>query len=446
MFELPSDELPPDLWLALVGDVEAAEALQACVMPGGLHVRRLAGRTGLVHCSNWHAPQAIVVHLRPTLRGAPPQVENAIPPGGLVTVAWPATWDVPVLALGPKGAAAADVLAMQLADVGVHHWLAAGVPATHAQWQVAMAYALGAHRREQGLRQRIASLQDQLAEQRLVAKAKGLLMAAQGMTEDDAFSFLRSGAMQTRLPLGDMARAVVDAAAWSEAVNRAGQLRWLSQRCVAAAAQRLARIEPPAARKVQSDALKRARDILDDLSRLPLPDEARQALADTDRDWLTLKAALGVRLDLASLQQADAAAEIALAQAEALTGHLQAAGSSPVLRVVNLCGRQRMRAQRMVKLGLLTCLRVTPPAHSHVAEAAALVAAFGTTLSELAAQPLGSAEIAAAHDSTVARWSGMLQALQAGEPTALVHCGEALLVSVDALTHCWERSLQLLLG
>ena len=446
MPESPLDELPPDLWLALVGDDEAAEALQACVMPGRLRVRQLAVSTGLVRCSSWHAPQAVVVHLTHPLPGLHAPVETSIPRDGLASVAWPAVWDVPVLALGHQGAAAADVLATQLADMGVHHWLAAGVPASSAQWQVAMAYALGVHRREQGLRQRIASLQNQLAEQRLVAKAKGLLMAAQGMTEDDAFSFLRSGAMQTRLPIGDMARAVVDAAVWSEAVNRAGQLRWLSQRCVAAAAQRLARIEPPVARKVQSDALKRARDILDDLARLPLPAAARAALADTDRNWLTLKAALGERLDLASLQLADTAADAALAQAEALTSHLQAVGSSPVLRVVNLCGRQRMRAQRLVKLGLLTRLSAAPPAQDHLAEAAALVAAFGSTLSELAALPLGSAEIAAAHHSTVGRWGDMLQALQTGEPPALVRCGEALLVSVDALTHCWERSLQLLLG
>jgi hypothetical protein len=67
-------------------------------------------------------------------------------------------------------------------------------------------------------------------------------------------------------------------------------------------------------------------------------------------------------------------------------------------------------------------------------------------LSELTALPLGSADIAAAHQAAVERWADMVLALQTGEMASLVRCGEALLVSVDALTHCWERSLQLLLG
>jgi hypothetical protein len=77
---------------------------------------------------------------------------------------------------------------------------------------------------------------------------QGLPLAAQGMTDGEAFSLLRSGAMPSRLPRAGMARAVVDAATWVEIVNRAGQLRRLSQRFICVAAHRLARIDPPAAR------------------------------------------------------------------------------------------------------------------------------------------------------------------------------------------------------
>lgn len=392
----------------------------------------------MVRCSTWRAPRAIVWRLGPSAPG---------PAAG--AFGWPAAWDVPVLLVGgPDGPPLAEQ-ASQLAAHGVHHWLPDGDNGTAADWQLALAFAQSMHARDQAQRRHIAKLQDQLAERRVVARAKGLLMAAQGMSEDDAFAFLRSGAMQTRSPLADMARAVVDAAIWSEAVNRAGQLRWLSQRCIAAAAQRLARIDPPVARRAQGDALRRARDILDGLDKLPLQDLARQALVDTDRAWCALTAALDERLDLRSLTLADAAAEAALTRAEALTDHLQAAARSPVLRVVNLCGRQRMRAQRLVKLGLMNQLGRTKgcqPEAPGMAEAAALVAAFVDTLSELAALPLGSAEIAMTHQVAVDRWADMAQALQGGEMAQLVHAGEALLVSVDALTLCWERSLQLLLG
>ncbi len=361
----------------------------------------------------------------------------------------PQGWDVPLLLVGsPQGLPQVELHA-RLGVGCAHHWVPRADAMTPAGWAGALAFAQAVHRRDQDQRQSIASLQGQLAEQRVVARAKGLLMAAQGMTEDGAFAFLRSGAMQTRLPLADMARAVVDTSVWSEAVNRAGQLRWLSQRCVAAAAQRLARIDPPAARRMQSDALKRARDILDDLSRRPLPELTRRALEQTEHAWHALRSCLDERLNLASLFSADSAADRALACAEVLAGSLQAGATSPILRVVNLCGRQRMRVQRVVKLGLLNQLGVvsqTEGSQGAAAEAAALVAAFGNTLAELAALPLGSAEIVAAHQVAVDRWAEMVQALQAGEMTALVRCGEALLVSVDALTLCWERSLQLLLG
>ena len=363
--------------------------------------------------------------------------------------AMPDTWDVPMLLVGRPERGPSTALAACLAGSGAHHWVPDADAMGPADWQLALAFAQAVHRREQGQRQRMAALQTQLAEQRVVARAKGLLMDARGLTEGEAFALLRSGAMQTRLPLADMARAVVEAAVWSEAVNRAGQLRWLSQRCVAAAAQRLARIDPPAARRVQSETLRRARDILDGLDRLPLPENVRHALADADRAWRGLQSRLDARLDLHSLALADQAAEHALAQAETLTGSLQACASSPILRVVNLCGRQRMRAQRLVKIGLMRQLGLSAQGSldaEGMTEATALVSAFASTLSELAALPLGSADIDVAHQGAVERWADMVLALQAGDLAALVRCGETLLVSVDALTLRWERSLQLLLG
>jgi ANTAR domain len=433
-----STEPPCENWLAIVADDEAAAALQSAMRGSSTESRHFTAGTELVQCSTWHAPQAIVVDLGSCATA------NAVSAPDL-----PAGWDVPLLMVGSARDLPPAELEARLGGSGAHHWVPEGTATTPADWALALAFAQAAHRRDQAQRQRIASLQDQLAEQRVVARAKGLLMAAQGMTEDDAFAFLRSGAMQTRAPLADMARAVVDAAIWSEAVNRAGQLRWLSQRCIAAAAQRLARIDPPVARRMQNDALKRARDILDDLGRLPLPDSTRLALDETDSAWLALKSCLDERLELGSLSLADSAADRALAHAEVLTSLLQAVGSSPILRVVNLCGRQRMRAQRLVKLGLLHQLGVAAQAQGSpggVAEAAALVAVFGNTLAELAALPLGSAEIVAAHQLAADRWAEMVAALQTGDLTALVRCGEALLISVDALTLCWERSLQLLLG
>jgi hypothetical protein len=417
---------PCDNWLAIVADDDVAAALESALRGSAREVRQVKAGTQLVHCNTWSAPRAIIMDLSSC--AAAPE--------------WPAEWDVPLVMVGSAPDLRPEDMQARLVGSGAHHWLPHGEAAAPADWALALAFAQAAHRRDQAQRHRIASLQDQLAERRVVARAKGLLMAAQGMTEEDAFALLRSGAMQTRSALADMARAVVDAAIWSEAVNRAGQLRWLSQRCIAAAAQRLARIDPPAARRMQNDALKRAREILDDLARLALPEPVRQRLDETDGAWRALKARLDDRLDLGSLQLADAAADQALAHAEALAGSLQAVGSSPILRVINLCGRQRMRAQRLVKLGLLARLGLTA---GEADEVSGLVTSFDATMQEMTNLPLGSSEIRDAHQLAADRWRDMARVLQAQEAAALVHGGEALLVSVDDLTRCWERSLQLLL-
>ena len=152
------------------------------------------------------------------------------------------------------------------------------------------------------------------------------------------------------------------------------------------------------------------------------------------------EAVLAPRLDLASLSAADAAADVALERTEALAGSLQAVGSSPMLRVVNLCGRQRLvELNLLARLGLASATE----AQGNSAAAPAPMHSFNGTLEELAKLPLGSSENAAAHQLAVGRWRDMARALQAGEATELVRGGEALLVSVDDLTHCWERSLQL---
>lgn len=410
-----------------MADAGAAAALRDCLPGDGVEVRQFGACTDLMHCSKSSAPEAIVVGLE-SIAGSATADGLALP------------WDVPVIALGAAAAVAAFAAQPQPALCVAHQWLARPTP---ADWPLALAFARAAHGRDQAQRQRIASLQHQAVEQRQVTRAKGVLMATQGMTENEAFVLLRSGAMQARMPVVDMARAVVDAALWAQAVNRAGQLRWLSQRCIAAAAQRLARIDPPAARRVQQEAMKRAHDTLQALGRMALPDPARAALDQAETAWRTLTTCLDARLDRASLVAANAAAELALQRADALTALLQGVGRSPMLRVLNLCGRQRMHAQRMVKLGLLSLLEL-PPADR--GEVAVLMDRFSRALQEVAQFPLRSGELLAAQQAVEDRWRDMQPALQTAEAAAWVRCGEALIGAVDELTACWERSLQLLLG
>ena len=55
-----------------------------------------------------------------------------------------------------------------------------------------------------------SSLQQQLETRKLADRAKAVLMAEHGLTEEAAFKFLQRGAMDRRLPMRDVARAVLD--------------------------------------------------------------------------------------------------------------------------------------------------------------------------------------------------------------------------------------------
>ena len=52
------------------------------------------------------------------------------------------------------------------------------------------------------------------------------------LPEDEAFRILRSASQRDQRRVGQVARRLIDAARGAEAVNRAGQLRMLSQRIV----------------------------------------------------------------------------------------------------------------------------------------------------------------------------------------------------------------------
>jgi response regulator NasT len=66
---------------------------------------------------------------------------------------------------------------------------------------------------DQNLRAELAQTRTQLAERKLVERAKGLIMKQRGVGEEEAFRALRTLAMERGLKLGDVARQVIDVAA-----------------------------------------------------------------------------------------------------------------------------------------------------------------------------------------------------------------------------------------
>ncbi len=305
----------------------------------------------------------------------------------------------------------------------------------------------------------LARQRNLLDDRRWVDRAKGVLMqprgASPGLAEDEAFALLRSAAMHAKLRLADLSRAVLQTLHWAEAINRAGQLRMLSQRLVKLAAQRLAQIDTQAALAQQQAAAQRVQDNLVHLARLRLTtddapvDAARWGapLAAAHAAWAALQTALAKRLSRAGVAQADQHAEALLGAAEALTEALQASAGRPALQLVNLCGRQRMSVQRLAKQALLASVLGQP---QRLATLAPLVQAIDDGVAALLGSALTSPEIRSALAAVREHWQRMRLGLRGdgGDDglALLAHASDQLLDILDQLTADYERSLQLIMA
>jgi len=355
-----------------------------------------------------------------------------------------------------------------LLDAGIWAWLPADCQPGLLAQVLPLAQARWAAQRAGD-----AALADALArldERKWVERAKGLLMRDQQLSESDAFSLLRTASMHTNLRVGEVSRGLIEAAQAAEAVNRAGQLRMLSQRLVKALALWVADADRAAAADQLADCHQRLQDNLDLLAQaLPGatpgagPAEALLAWQGLRQQVQVARQASAPAAALAALAAADDRAEALLVAADALTAALEHASGRQGLRVVNLCGRQRMLVQRLAKQAVLQSCLGGAAAAAQAEAAVATRDAFAQALQLLQRAPLANDEIRALLAEALAQWQRLLQGVQRlgslkpgaagpagpGAPAALRTVSresEALLTSFDRLTSVYEHSLQVLLG
>jgi AmiR/NasT family two-component response regulator len=360
---------------------------------------------------------------------------------------------------------------------GVSELLLGEVAAAALQMALQLASVRWQHRaaEQEKTAQVQAQAQAQLSERKWVERAKGVLMNAQGLGEDDAFRLLRGTAMHAKLQMAEVSRSVIEAAQWAEAMNRSGQLRMLSQRLLKLAVQRHLGLDARRAHDLQADTVKRIDDNLAFLVAVHdntatagslLSTTIAPSLQGVRQAWGLLREALATgpskektkgaskttsSASAAALVLADERAEALLQSSEALTQALAATSGRSGLNVVNLCGRQRMRVQRLAKQALLSGLLQAGTLQGAVAlDAAENVQAFEQSLRELEAAPLSSAEIRDLLVIAREQWLHLVHALRgpghADARATLCGTSESLLETFDRLTACYEHSLQVILG
>jgi AmiR/NasT family two-component response regulator len=330
-----------------------------------------------------------------------------------------------------------------LVALGVHAW----APPDALSLQALLARAQARWTREAALRTELESLRTRMDERKWVDRAKGLLMSARGIGEDEAFGLLRGAAMHANLRLGEVSRSVIEAAQWADAINRAGQLRMLSQRLVRVAAQLLAGIDAQRARVLRTQSTERVQQNLDHLATLELGAAGVLALGDVQAAWNGLVTLLAAKPTPQGLAEIDARGEALLLAAEAMTEALEASGARRALRIVNICGRQRMRAQRLAKDALLASTLAAGASRDRLLPT---MSEFEAALLELERAPLSSPEIRAGLATARDEWLrlvGGVQALDSPEGRAtLVRSSEALVDTFERLTGWYEHSLQVIMS
>jgi two-component system, response regulator PdtaR len=308
--------------------------------------------------------------------------------------------------------------------------------------------AQGRFKHEAALTQALRDAGHQLDERKVLDHAKTILMRARQLSDDDAFRMMRTASMHSNQRLADVSSHIIHAARFADGVNRAGQLRMLSQRVVKLYAMQLLRPgqAPKAALK---EAVKRSDDNLKVLTQNFAQPELAALVRQAALTWEHLKRKLKQMPAAVDMAAVDALAEALLLHAEQLTEQLGHTGSAPPLQVLNLAGRQRMLSQRFAKFALLQALAKSCGA----GDADAMLQArqsFEKAQHYLNNIPLSTPEIGQLLATAKLAWTRLLAGAERIDTATgqgeVESASEALLAVFEQLSATYESSMQMLMG
>ncbi len=304
-------------------------------------------------------------------------------------------------------------------------------------------------RHDQLLRDELSDVNHRFSERKLTDRAKGILMRVRNISEDEAYKVLRVAAMQSKQRIGQVAQQVIDAARYAEAVNRAGQLRMLSQRIVKLYALMCAGVTPDATAALCKDCLAQIEANFAILTRTLSKATFGDLLDAVLTPWTPLKAMLRETPTVDKLLEIDRLAERLLMQSEALTKNLETAGFAAALHVINVAGRQRMLSQRLAKHATIAILVKGAAAATNRDAARSTHKMFVDGLAYLTNIPLSTPEIRALLAAAASTWSDLQVALakidDAAARISIATASETLLTQFEELTALYERSMQMLM-
>lgn len=334
------------------------------------------------------------------------------------------------------------------AQSGIHAYVINGYGLHRLRSVIHLAQARFRH--EQLLHEELVDITSRFEERKLLDRAKGILMRARQVSEDDAFQILRTASMHSNQRMGHVSQQVINSARFAESVNRAGQLRMLSQRLIKLYFLLLANVESSQHNQLLADSMLRIDANIAILNKSLSTATFGDFLENVAASWAALKAALKTAPQANQIADVDLLAENLLREADKLTSGLETAGSASPLHVINVSGRQRMLSQRFAKYALLMVLgdsKARLLAETGLNESKA---AFEQALDYLDDIPLSTKDIRAGLDAASVHWQQLLAGatdIQRPAGKALIAmASEGLLDVFERLTEQYERSMQMLVG
>lgn len=331
---------------------------------------------------------------------------------------------------------------------GIHAYVINGYGLNRLRSVIHLAQARFRH--EQLLHEELVDISSRFEERKLLDRAKGILMRARQVSEDDAFQMLRTASMHTNQRMGQVSQSVINSARFAEAINRAGQLRMLSQRLVKLYFLQLTGVDAVQHGQLLNDSVLRIDANLAILKKSLSKATFGDFLDSVVSAWLLLKTALKAEPHSSYITDIDTMAENLLVEADKFTMGLETAGSASPLHVINVSGRQRMLSQRFAKFALLMVLGDGAARLRAEHGLNDTSAAFEQAMDYLNDIPLSTKDIRSGLDAASTHWAqinaGAVEIQGAAGKALVAVASEGLLDVFERLTEQYERSMQMLVG
>lgn len=231
----------------------------------------------------------------------------------------------------------------------------------------------------------------------------------------------------------------------ASAINKAGRQRMLSQRIAKVYCQAALGVLPETSSKLLEDSIALFEGQLAELNAAAPNRQIRESVVALARPWHLYRAAASATPSRETCPRLSAQSDEVLAAAHRLTVELQDYSGTPVGRLVNISGRQRMLSQRLAKLYMVRAAGPGSPDLRDEMESARNE--FTGALAVLQAAPENTAALHKELDSVALQWEWFQRALDQDSALAsyrlvVADASESILRSMETVTRLYEGLAQ----